>query len=89
MFFYTVASHVLKYTRSVPEYRHIWPKNSGLFRFMGSFGKCTVHHMTLLWKLRKQHKTGVTGKSRGGDYKCIQNFSLDNWRIQITWDTSS
>jgi hypothetical protein len=23
MFFYTVASHVLKYTRSVPEYRHI------------------------------------------------------------------
>jgi hypothetical protein len=90
MFFYTVASQVLNYTRSVAEYRHIWPKNSGLFCVMGSFRMCTVNQMALSsWKLRKQHKTGVTGKSQGGNYKCIQNFSLDNWKKQITWDTSS
>jgi len=46
---------------------------------MGSFRMCTVHQMALVsWQLRKQHKMGVTGKSHGGDYKCKQNFSLEN-----------
>jgi hypothetical protein len=53
---------------------------------MRNFITCTLHQISVRWSNQGEWN-GPGHIARIGDEKCVQNFSGQIWRVEITWET--